>query len=592
MLFFRMMAIGLVMAAAQAAAQPAGRVGSDRPIVVTGTKDAQGRPIRMSDWRVAETGHVLVYSQGDERQLMRIAHNLEKLHFLLSMLFDRVDEQDDTIRLSVTLIGDAADFHHLGLRNLRWQQGPYPRAFPDELYYDPREDGAVLATAQQDQSIVLEQGVALSSLDLRAQQGVVSGPGAEAGAEAMPRHDMRANSVALPMSAEGRLYAGFARHYLMTYFPNAYPRWYLEGFGEIFATFAASQDGVIEYGRAPEGYRDVIERYGRVPLRDILDGSYLDEPPSRTRWTPYHAWALVHLLFFSEEWKEPLLRYLGAAARGAGEVESEAALGDLGKLQAELTSYRGRKVPFERLTYPPDRTPPPMVRRLRESEAARVRGRLELGARIEVPPPPPPGADAKTARAMNEARADALREREAWLDRLRANAARYPNEAEGLLLLAEAECRSGNFEPCLAAADRALALLPDSADGLGWKGNAAAQLAIRGPAKDRQRNLRAARKLIVAANRADPEAVQPLLNYYRSFVDAGEKPPEAAIAGLMKAVDSVPAAPTPRVMLGAALVGRGEIGTARQVLRPVAVGAYQSPERPRAEALLRSIPPQ
>lgn len=578
----------LLAAGTTAIAQPAGRVGSESTIIVTGRKDSHGKKIEMSDWHVAETNHVLVYSKGDADDLTRIAYNLERLHFLLSVLFNRVDEPDDTVKLSVTMIGDGADFDHLELHNIRWQQGPYPRQFPDELYYDPREDGAVLATTLDDQKIVLQHGINLMSLDGRDANGqpITSGPGVPL------RPDVNVNEVAYAMTAEGRLYAGFARHYLMTYFPNAYPRWYLEGFGEMFATFYAASPSEIDYGQRPEGFSDVMHRYGRVPVRDILQGKYLDGKPSTTAWTPYHAWALVHLLFFSEEWQQPLHKYLEAVARGASEAEAEAALGDVDKLQKELAAYRGRKVPYEKLTYPPERTPPPAVRRLLASEAALVRGRLELGARVEIPPAPPPGADSKTAARMERDRTEALAERQSWLDRLRNNALEYPKEASGQLLLAEAECRSDNAEQCLAAADRALSLMPKSHDALAWKGIALAKLAIAGPAAEREKKLRAARKLIVKANRTDPEAIQPLLAYYRSFSESGETPPQAAVAGLMKVVDSVPAAPAPRLMLGSNLARLGDTDGAKRMLRPIAIGAYDSPEKPAAEAILDNLPPQ
>jgi tetratricopeptide (TPR) repeat protein len=426
------------------------------------------------------------------------------------------------------------------------------------------------------------------TLNLRDANGlpIVNGPGAPL------RDDVTVNEISYAMTAEGRLYAGFARHYLMTYFPNAYPRWYLEGFGEMFATFYVASPSEIDYGQRPEGFSDVMHRYGRVPVRDILDGKYLDGKPSTTAWTPYHAWALVHLLFFSEEWQEPLHKYLQAVARGASEAEAAAALGDIDKLQKELAGYRGKKVPYEKLTYPPERTPPPEVRQLEASEAALVRGRLELGARVEIPPAPPPGTDPKTAERMERNRAEALEERQAWLARLRDNAARYPKEASGQLLLAEAECRSDFADQCLAAAERALALLPKSPDATAWRGVALAKLAVAGPPAERERKLRAARKLIIKANRADPEAVQPLLGYYRSFTEAGEAPPQAAVAGLMKVVDSVPAAPAPRVMLGANLANQGDIDGAKRMLRPVAVGAYDSPEKPTAESILERLPTQ
>jgi hypothetical protein len=547
----------------------------DRPIVITGNRTADGKPIPMSDWRVAETDHVLVYSKGDQSELVRVAHNLEKLHFLLSMLLNRVDEPDDAIKLKVTMIGDVADFNQLGLRNLRWQRGPYPKAFPTQLYYDPREDGAVLATTRTDQEILLQQGVSLASLNLNPSANKLV--------------DVQVNEVGFPLKADGRLYAGFAQHYLMTYFPAAYPRWYLDGFGEIFATMVADAPGKIEYGHPPEGFRQVIEWYGRYPLRNVLNGRYLEKKRSHPDWTPYHAWALVHLLFFDAQWKQPLHNYLAAVARGSSESEAIAALGEVDKLQGQLFAYRGRKVPYEVLTYPPERVQPPIVRQLRRNEANFVRGRLELGARVTLPPEPSAGEDPEVAARMTRDRQDAIAERDAFLRRLRDNAARYPGELEVQLLLAEAECRSDNLAGCTAAAEQALAIAPQSSAALAWKGLALARQAAAGPQAERTAKLKIARSTIARANRSDPDAVLPLLAYYRSFAAAGERAPDIAVEGLIKVVESVPSAPTPRLMLGTELAARGERSWARRTLLPVAAGPYESPERPGAEAVLEQV---
>src|SRR4051812_28341564 len=91
----------------------------DDSITVTGTREAP------SNWRLAETDHVIVLSDGKESELVRIAHNLERLHFLLSALLDRVDTPDPTVKLRLTLVGDDVEFAEMRLRNTRSQPGPY-----------------------------------------------------------------------------------------------------------------------------------------------------------------------------------------------------------------------------------------------------------------------------------------------------------------------------------------------------------------------------------------------------------------------------------------------------------------------------------
>ena len=230
-----------------------------------------------------------------------------------------------------------------------------------------------------------------------------------------------------------------------------------------------------------------------------------------------------------------------------------------------MTVYRGRKLlRYERMDFPAERAPEPTVRRLTRAEAGLIRGRLELGARIEVPAEDGPERSAALAR------------RSAWLDRLRENARRFPDLIEHQLLLAEAECRAGNPEECLGAAERALAQSPTDTTALVWKGTALTQLAVRAPAAERQRRLKEARSFIVQANRLDQEGILPLIAYYNSFAVAGEQAPDMAVEGLSKVVDSSPAAPSPRLKLGEELIKRDLKDAARNTLLPVANGAVRN----------------
>jgi hypothetical protein len=580
----------LVMAAAPPRAAPAPAV-AEPPILVTGQRLKPGAtPIPMSGWRMAETQHVLVYSKGSDKEVSQTALRLERLHFLLSMLLNRVDQPDETIKLVVYLIGDGADFDQLRLGHARWQESPYPRAFPTALYYDPRDDGAVIATAAVPLKIVLQPGTDLASFD-QVQPDPATGQMGHSlgGPSGAVEGGVKANEKSYGGAPEARLYAGFARHFLLTYFPAAYPRWYLEGFGEIFGTMNADADGAIEYGRAPEGYWDTVQYFGGYRLKDVLSGRYLTEKKSQTGWTPYHAWALAHLLFFSEEWKAPLHRYLAAVASGKAPDVAENALGDTARLQREWSVYHGRKVPFEVLTYPKGRFDPPLVRRLNIEEADYVQARLVLGARVEIPSGAALGAPAAEVAAREEARRNALERRADWLTDLRRAAAAEPDKLSRQLLLAEGACRSGETRLCASAAGAALAAAPDNRRTLQWNGVGALETALAAPPGLRGEALAEARRAIVKANRADTEATVPLMAYYASYADAGEAAPAPAVAGLLKAEDSVPAAPAVAVRVGEALIAHGDKKGARKALMPVARGAYDSPEREQARALLAKI---
>ncbi|NML05603.1 hypothetical protein [Sphingomonas sp. G-3-2-10] len=542
----------------------------DDGIVVQGTLE------KMSDWRVAEGDHVIVYSNGSESELKRIAHNLERLHLLLSILLGTHERPDRTLKLRVTLIGDTAEFDAMNLRNLRSRQGPFASAFPIQRYYDPREDGAVMAGSRIDQRIMLAQGTSLANLgtrEINLETGMVEST--LFGSSNPNDIGTGINQVTVPLSAEGRIYGGYAQHFLLTYFPMAYPRWYLDGFGEIFATIKIREDGKIEYGRAPEGLRKVTDWFRNYPVRNVLSGKYLQDR-ARTRWTPYHAWVLTHYLFFSEDRKGQLQNYLMAYARGESWEKAAEAFGDPGKLANDVARYDNSKVPWERMTYPPELAAEPIIRQLNRGQAAFLKGRLELGSRIT------------DAEGPDGAAAIAGRNR--WLTRLRNDAGRYPANLDAQLLLAEAECRSGNAAECLAAAERALAIDGSNAAALNWKGVALTRQALAGPAAERAQKLRAARGFIVRANRIDSEAPAPLLAYYRSFTEASDAPPEVALEGLLKVIDTIPAAPGPRIMLGEAFAKEGNAEAARRTLRSVAEGGYDSPEKAKARTLLGAMP--
>ncbi|MCX8476264.1 MAG: hypothetical protein MT490_10760 [Sphingomonas sp.] len=580
-------------AAAQTASQ-------DETVVV------QGRLEKLSHWREAETDHVVVISDGSEAELRRIAHNLERLHFLLSVLLGRVDQPDEARKLRVTLVGDSSEFDAMDLRNLRLAPGPYRSGFDVQGYYDPREDGPVLAATRYDSRIQLERGTSLASVlpDLiRATSGGAPDPtandaglsqhlagpvGTRAGfAQKADPFAVNVNQVSVPVAAEGRIYAAFARNWLLTHFPNAYPRWYVDGFGELFATIEVKADGQIAYGRAPEGYWQVLDRVRAWPVKDVLAGKYLDARRDDSRWTPFHAWALAHMLFFDEARRPQLRNYLAAIAAGTDPAKAAEAFGDLDQLQRDLAAWDNRKMPYERMTYPAARAAEPMVRQLTQGEAAFVKGRLELGSRIALPVPQP-DADAEAIVHTERARQRAIAERDAWLAELRRDAARYPANLQAQLLLAEAECRTGNAAGCRAAAERAMKIDANSSDARAWRGSALLAEALAAPAAERTARLKAARAEIARANRADPENPLPLIAYYRSFAEAGEAPPDVAIEGLMKVVDTVPTAPGPRLLLGEALVRRGNLAAARRALLPIAYGAYDSAERSRARALIET----
>lgn len=532
-------------------------------IVVKGSSEE-----KKSDWKRAETAHLIVYSDGSEAELIKVAGNLEQLHRLMSRIYRRGAQDGEAAKLQITLFGDRDFAAKLGLRNQRGLEGPYAGPFADQRYYDPREDGDVLAVARQDQLLDLNTKRAE---DLDCADAIAAGEtdcnvtsNGHGGLTTLAT----VNRPPLVRRWEAVLYSGFAQHFLRTYTHEVFPRWYVDGVGAIFSTTLVREDGVIDYARAPDGYRAFFRSYRPIDVSDVVTGRYLDD--AKPQWNPYQAWAIAHYFLFSKlraERSRQFREYITAIGRGVPMAEAAKVFGDPGRLRADLRSYRDSALQYARTAQPPAREEAPVISRLSLTSAAMIEARLQLGARM--PAFPADGA------------AD-----EAWLDQLRARLAALPYDPEALLVQAEAECRGGHADTCLALAERLLEKAPEDVRALTWKGVALTGQALTGPATERTATLAAARKTLERAIQLDGEAPLPLIAYFQSFTRAGEKVPDAAMRGLALAIRAAPAAPAPRLYMAQELVRQNHADLARAVVHPLLYGADDTPEKRAAQALL------
>lgn len=511
---------------------------------------------KKSEWRRAETAHLIVYSDGSESELKRVATNLERLHGLLSRIYRGGARTDDTAKLQVTLFGDDAFQDKLGLRNVRGLEGPYAGSFAEQRYYDMREDGDVLAIARKDQ--LLEMNTKRAE-DLDCADALAEG--------AWDCPFPPSYFPPLVRRWDAVLYSAFAQHFLRTHTPDIFPRWYIDGVGAIFSTLLVRENGVIDYARAPDGYRAFFRAYQAIDVGDVVTGRYLDA--SKNQWNPYQAWGIAHYFLFSNlkaERSRQFRTYLAAIGRGKPMAEAAQVFGDLGRLRADLTTYRGSVLAYARTARPQTREEEPLVTRLSVTGGAMVEARLQLGARLAPFP-----ADAGAA--------------EPWLAQLRAKLAALPHEPEAMLVEAEAECRAGHADTCLSLAERVLEKSADDIRALTWKGVALTTQAVTASGSERVTALANARNTLEQAIRLDGEAPLPLIAYFQSYTRAGERVPDTAMRGLALAIRAVPAAPAPRLYMAQELVRQNHADLARQVVYPLLYGADDTPEKRAAQAL-------
>lgn len=507
---------------------------------------------KQGSWKRAETAHVIVFSQGSDGELIRVTRNLERLYHLMSRIYRRGDTSDTAIKPQIVLVDAGADYRAMQLANLRSTEGPYITAFTQQAYYDPREDGAIIAVGRSSQLVDLNTNRAYNlDCDDQLAEGAMDGCAPVYHAPAV-------------QTWEQRLYAAYARHFILTYAPVAYPRWYLDGVGVLFSTMRVRLDGGISYAQPPENYRTVFRAYGDIDVASVLTGSYLTAAPGKQGWTPYHAWLLTHYFVMSPlkpERARQFQAYMTAIGQGKPMAEAAKAFGDLRALQRDLISYRDRDKAFARTAAAQPTGEEPTVMVLSPAAGVSVPGRLMLDSRL----------------AANDTGAP-LR-RDGWIAQLRDALGKLPYDEGGTLLLAEAECRAGQAPACIADADRVLAASPDNVRALAWKGIGLTNLAVGGETAYRSGRLILARAAIERALAIDGDSPLARIAQFQSYALAEERVPDAAMAGMAGVVRVIPAAPAPRLYLAEELLRQQQGDVARRLIQIVIDGAYNSPER-------------
>jgi len=375
------------------------------------------------------------------------------------------------------------------------------------------------------------------------------------------------------LSSRAILFHEYTHHWMLTNWTDAaLPPWFVEGFAELHATALFRNNSVI-FGAVPTYRRYTVGNMNVLPMNRLLrfdPGIQSDEE----RDALYsHGWALSHYLTFDPERRKQLAAYIGALNSGKA-ADASALIGNGADMDIKLASYvRRPSLPSAAFSYDQLPIAAVTVRPLTPGEAA-VMPAMMLSKRA---------VDRK-----NAGKVAAL---------TRSLATPFPNDAAAQNELAEAEfdacsvdaaADAACFARAEAAADRALAADPKSIHALDYK--AMAQLAALKRAKvtDPAR-WTAARRWFLAANRIDTEAPQPLIGFYRSFLEAGQIPSASARAGLVYAYALAPYDAGVRKQAAEVLLGQGKLAEARIAIAPVAYSVEERDEAAGAQKVLARI---
>ena len=359
------------------------------------------------------------------------------------------------------------------------------------------------------------------------------------------------------------LFHEYAHHFLIGSTAEGYPLWYSEGFAEFLSSVKFERDGGVGLG-APAKHRGPELMLAKsVPIERLLDtAGYLK---SRTKvYDEFYgrSWLLFHYLTISGQRKGQLSAYLKLLRNGKSEAEAAVeAFGDLGQLDKEIDKYLRQP----RMNYLPIAADKLTVgdivlRKLDKAEAA-VMPVLLRSKR---------GVDEVTAKLV--------------LPDARAVAALYPAHPAVLSALAEAEFDAGNDAAAIAAADKALAVAPNTINAHLQKGYALARMMQN--ADNPAKAAIGVRSQFLKINALENDHPIPLIRFYMSFRESGREPTKNAVEGLEWALTLAPHDQGLRMMVASQQMQDERFADAQVTLLPLANNPHSSALTEAASGLL------
>ena len=466
-----------------------------------------------AEWWEARTDHFIVYSESSQKDARTFAEKMERLDMSLRSLqnVNFSPATSDSRKLTVFRFGDTDDIGRLA------------GAMGVAGFYIPNLGGSVSFTPAKSDS---------------------KGTGELLGA--------RGRSSKTNLDPQQVLFHEYTHHFMFQHFTAAYPSWYVEGFAETAATIDLRPDGSFHLGNPPQYRSDALfNSMLNVSAERLLAST--NKPTGEDQYGWYTiGWLLNHYLTFEPSRQGQLKQYLRSINAGVkpGDAARQA-FGDLDKLNRQITSYKSGKLPGVDVKIANFTPPTVQMRKLPPDEEAIMKVRIRSKR----------GVDKKLAAGVVR---DA-----------REVAENYPSSHAVQLVLAEAELDQSDFEPAnlpraLAAADRALALKPNSIDAMLLKGRA---LLERG--KSDKTQLAEARKWFAKAFEEDSEHPAPLYYNYLTYYEAGGPIPESALIGLEKAYDYALYDPQIKLVLARQLLAEKKGDLARSIIMPYAIAPHE-----------------
>lgn len=459
-------------------------------------------PAAAQNWHVAETNNFIVKSEDDEEGTRQFAAELERFDMALRSLQNLpIGEEQPTPATKLTVYR-FGDTGDIGrMAGSRGVAG----------FYIPRAGDSVAFTPAREQR---RRSMSVTDPDRRR------------------REIQRLDAVSV-------LQHEYVHYFMMQHFPAAYPSWYVEGFAELMATVRFNEDGSFHVGDPPQYRAYQIFQMRQFPLEDMLDAKH--DLSGREQYQFYGTgWLLTHYLNFNKY--EQLNEYLVAIGQGEDSLTAARRIfGDLDEIDRELRDYRDGQFPGLDVLPAGYVEPAVTVRAMSEVEEDLIMDEMRLRRGVDKDEAASIASDIRSAIGTSS------------------------NDLYGLSLLARAENAAENYDAAEQAAQRMIAIDPESVYGNLMMSYVALERIEDDPAW-----ADTAREAAITAASLDLDDPRARIAYYYSYLEAHEEPPENAVIALEGAYNVAGSDPTYRVFLARQLVAEDALGTAEMVLLPIA----------------------
>ncbi|MBX7540161.1 tetratricopeptide repeat protein [Qipengyuania sphaerica] len=353
------------------------------------------------------------------------------------------------------------------------------------------------------------------------------------------------------------LYHEYAHYFMFQNAPAAYPMWYSEGFAEFFGNIIIEDDKF--FLGAPQSSREAEIALANVDLDEVFPK---DERNSRYLRFPYygHGWLLTSYLSLHPERKGQLHAFLTDINQGTPTRKAaEAAFGDLGVLEKQLSAYRKERAMMMGFQFPDASGQIIQARKLAPDEAAIMPAMIALESSFDTA-----GARAALRQAQDIAQ-------------------RFPSSDTVKRVLMEGYLKAGDFNE---ARDVALTLAdgPHALEAQMTQGYAALEFA-----KQDSNWLATARKHFLAANALEPLDPRALTGYYLSYRLGSGEPPENALVALEAAYSMAMFDNDIRRALAHLLLTEGRDSDAMNVLAPYVNQPHSGKETKKLRELMEQL---